>query len=718
MSDNTGDTIVIAKWSIGAALGVLIVAALMFGTVANVVATAPPPVSGYTVTIGETGLPSGQWWGATVNGVTHYVKAPSSNVFTGLSASTYYYYPATIGSNSSANTRWVSYSYYIPIYVPTQLANTVAYTEQFYTTFAITPVSSGSTTPTSNWYNAGSEVAIAGYDAQGYSFSKWTVSPSGSFTLAKSGSQATEVKITGVGTVTANFKQSKYSTSFSEVGLPSTSSWSVVFDGASSSSTTASTITTAAHAAGNYAWSVAPVSVGSSVEYVAVPASGNSLNVPNQPSQEIVFIKEVSLTFAVSPSPSGTTAPAAGTGFFVNGSVFPVTAYNGGGYIFSKWSLNESKVGIGSSSSQSTNATVKASTIITAKFVSGSECTTCSLKFTEIGLPTGAAWGVTFGPTNYVSSTTSLTVVGITGAASWAAFEPVGAGHNNLAYIPAYIGTTYTGSGYYSLGSTNSIEVVYTEYAWVTVNTNPSSPGGGAGPTQTTGWYQMNTPYPLSAIDSTTYTFSSWSTGGKNVTVGKSTSSSTTLTIAGPGTLTLNYAQFSSTIRFQEFGLPTGTTWAIDLTVGTGVWFTSSNQWINITDVPYGSWSWSALTLIYAGTGAVWNPMTPSGGAIPTNTATGSVDAPFQTAQAVVWGEEFSDTFAVSGTGPGTTNPTPGSAVWYWSGLVVPIMSENTSTGTFNAWSASTGAATFASSSSAATFATITGTGTITAKFT
>jgi len=306
---------------------------------------------------------------------------------------------------------------------------------------------------------------------------------------------------------------------------------------------------------------------------------------------------------------------------------------------------------------------------------------------------------------NYVSSTGSITIVGLTAAQSWSAFEPVSVGLFGVAYIPAYIGTTYTGSGYWGLGSTNSIEIVYTEYAWVTIVTNPQY-ASGVGLTQATGWYQLNTMYPISAAGSTTYTFSSWMTSGKNITLGSSSSSSTTMTVKGPATLTANYGQPTSTFHFLQYGLPKGTNWGVEVYSGSWIWYTSSTQWINITSATWGSYNWYALTYINAGTGAVWNPSNPSG----------SIDSPFQTYQAVVYAEQFSVAFAVSGTGAGTTNPS--TTAWYWVGTVLPIMAENTSSGAFSSWSATTGTATITSTTSSATFAKITGAGTITARFT
>jgi hypothetical protein len=688
---------VIAKMGIWAGFVAVIVVALMFGTVANSVAAAPATT--YTVKVTQMGVPSGTTWSAQLNGVT-LTSTTSSISFTGVAASSYYVYTSTVAGPT--DTQYVPSTTYTYITVPNSVAVTVSYVTQYYTTFAVSPSGSGSSYPGTNWYNAGSEVALSAQAASGYTFSKWTDSPSKSFTILNSKVGATEVAINGVGTLTATFKSSTKAATFSEFGLPSPiPSWSVTFDGSSSSGTGA-TITTSAHTAGGYSWSIAPVSISSSVEYVASPSSG-SLTLPTQTTQSVVFVKEFLVTFVASPSSTGSVYPS-GAGFYANNSAFPIFAYNTATEVFSKWSDNGSKVGLGSYSIAGTNASVHASTTVTATFKSGSECTTCTLTFNEVGLPAGTGWGVTFGSLNYVSSTGAVTVPGLTAGGSWAAFEPVSAGHYAVAYIPAYIGTTYTGSGYWNLGSTATIEVVYVEYAYVTFATTS---GSGAALSQATGWYQMGAEYALTGYGTSYYTFSSWTSSGHNLTLGSTSASATTFTVTGPGTITGNFAQPSATVHFFEFGLPRGTVWGISMNVPAAVWYTSSGNELNITTVAYGGYNWGALTNIYGGTGLQWMP----------SSYYGYLYVPFQTSTSVVFAEQALLAFTTtSNTGGGTISPS--ATTYYWIGTVLPIMASNgATTPNFVSWSDTAGTGTISSTSSAATFVTVAGTGTVTAKF-
>jgi hypothetical protein len=700
MSDNTGGRILSAKWGIWAALGAVVLVALMFGAVANTVAATP--ATSYTVKITETGLPSGAWWQATLTGGTVHYSKGTVITFTSVAAASDYIYTPPSPANSSVYIQYVPSVSYTYLTVPNTLSVTVAYTTQYYETFAVSPTSSGYAYPGSGWYNAGSEVAISAYASSGYSFTKWTNTSSKDFHVAQTSQEATEVQMLGVGTLTAAYKTTTTAVTFDEVGLPSSTSWSVTYDGASSSGT-GSSIKTAAHTVGNYQWTISPVSAGSTEQYAAEPSSGYVDNV-DQSTQEVTFVKQFLVTWTTSPS--GTTSPT-GAVWYNNGSVFPILAENSAGNIFSKWSGNESKVGLGNTANAGTNATVKASTTITAHFGSGTECTTCKLTFNEVGLPSGTSWGVSLGAYNFVSSSSSLSVSGLTAGASWSAFTPVSAGQFSVAYIPVTVGGVPTGSGYWSLGITSTIEVVYAQYAWVTFNANPSNSGSA---TQTTGWYQVGVTYPLSAIGSPSYTFTSWTSSGKNVTLGSTTSSSTTMVVKGPGLVTASFQQPTSTIHFIEYGLPKGTTWGVYPNNPTGVWYTSDTSWLNITDVGMGGYYWSALTNIFGGAfGLQWMPWSYYN----------EITTPYQNMESVVYAEQAQVAFATSGTAGGSIFPT--STTWYWVGTVLAIYAGNgttTPTAKFSSWSDTAGTGTITSTSSASTWVTVTGTGTVTAKFT
>jgi hypothetical protein len=681
----------IGRWVSWGAFGVVIVAAVMFGAVANTVAVSPP-VTSYTVTFKEVGLATGTSWSVTFNGVTN-TGTGTSIKFTGMSAGSYSYYYEDPVAGKTTSIRYVPWTYANTIAVPSVLTVTNVYQAQYYTTVGVTPVSSGGVNPGTNWYAAGSNLSISASASNGYAFQKWTVTPASSFVLASTTLESTEVVINGVGTITAHFTSTKYKISFLEVGLPVSTSWTVTFAGTSTVGST-STISAGSHGAGSYAWNIPDVSVGSTAQYAPTPSGSNTMYVPQQQTQEIVFVKQYLVTLADSPSGAGSTSPS-GAAYYTNGTSFPVIANPASGWVFSKWTVNQTKIGVGNVKDGGTNATVKNTGVLTADFVTGTPCTTCSLTFSEIGLPHGTTWGVTFGSATYGTSTASLTITGITASSSWGAFQYVGTGQYGVTYNPVA-----PNSGSWTLGSTSAITVVYEKFDYVTFQLSPYYAGGSA--TLGSGWYADASVNPLSAVSSAAWHFSSWTSTGPNVTFGAASASSTPMTVKGPGTVTMNFVQPTATVHFLEYGLPTGAYWGVAY---NGVNYYSTGQYINVTGAAYGNLGWSAESNIYGGVGIEWDAVSYYG----------AVNVPFQTYASVIYQKAVYVTFVAGGTSGGTVDPS--GSTWYLVGDALPILAENGTSVTFTAWSQTAGTATISSAGSASTVATIKATGTITASF-
>jgi hypothetical protein len=678
------------QWGFWAGLGVVLVAALMIGTVAN--AAAVTPAATYSVVFTENGLPSGTSWTVTFNSVAH-TGTGSTITVTGVAAGSSYYYSVTNPIAGKANIQYVTATTAGYLNVPYELKVAVVFTTQYYVTFAVAPTSGGSTTPGSNWYNAFTNLSISGSTAVGYSWLDWSVSDVAFLGLSSTSLQSTRLQINHPGTVTAHFTENKYTASFTESGLPASTHWSVTLNSVSSSGTTA-TLTSPSNTVGNQYWTVAPTSGGTGIQYAPSPASGY-MNIPYQLSQEIVFVKQYQVTFSVSPGGSGSTTPS-GAAYYTSGSSFPLFASPASGYVFAHWIVNETKFGVGNTRLAGTNATVKATAIATADFAAGTQCTTCALTFSEVGLPAGTAWGVVFGGYYYPTASASLAFTGLTAGNYWSAFSPVGTTQSGVAYYPT--GTT---SGYWYLGSTNSIEVVYQKFDYVTFQDNPTSGVGSA--TLSTGWYADGSVNALSAIGSSTYKFSSWSSSSTNVTLGSTSAASTTMKPTGPATVTENFVAPHVTLHFLEYGLPSGSSWGLTV---NGVPYFSPHPWLNITGSSYGGYSGSPYTNAYGVAGTQWAPSTTSY----------SMTAPYQTYQAIVFAKEVYVTFTTGGTGSGYVSPS--GSTWYWVGTILPILAENVTGSTFSAWTQTTGTATLGSTSSTATVATIKAPGTITATFT
>ena len=94
---------------------------------------------------------------------------------------------------------------------------------------------------------------------------------------------------------------------FTESGLPSGTSWSVTFNGATQSSST-NTIIFLGIAYGSYSWSAStPISGGTGIQYVA-PTSTGSITVPTVESQAVTYTTQYAVTF----SSSGLSGDATG----------------------------------------------------------------------------------------------------------------------------------------------------------------------------------------------------------------------------------------------------------------------------------------------------------------------------------------------------------------------------------------------------------------------
>ncbi len=677
----------IGKWGSWIALGVVLVAALMIGTVAS--AAAVPPATTYSVSFTESGLPSGTSWTVTFNSVAH-PGTTSTITVTGVAAGSYYYSVSNdIGGKVNVQYATITSAAYLSVPYEDKVA--VVYATQYYVTFTVAPTSAGSAIPGSNWYNAYTNLSISGSAAVGYSWSDWTVSNASLLVLSSSALESTRLQINHPGTVGAHFATSKYTASFSESGLPASTPWSVILNGVKSSGTSA-TLDLHIQYRGQR-----PLDRRSCRRGQRHPVHALAVDrlhehpLPAEPGDRLR--QAVSGHDLGEPGRAGSTTPS-GAAYYTSGSSFPLLATPSSSYIFKAWTVNETRVGLGSRALAGTNATVKASGDVIADFVAGTPCTTCTLTFHEIGLPANTAWGVYVNGYYHPTGSTSLVLTGLTTALSWSAFSPVGVGQYDVAYYP--VGTA---SSYWPLGSTNSIQVVYEKYDYVTFQNNPYFGSGSA--TISSGWYVDGSVNALSAIASSTNNFNSWSPSSSNVTLGSTSSASTTMKVTGPGVVTENFISPHVTLHFLEYGLPSGSSWGIAV---NGVPYFSSTPWLNISGSNYGGYSGSAYTNNYGVAGTQWEATSTSF----------SFTAPYQTYLATVFAKVVYVTFTTVGSG----STSPSGSTWYFVGTVLPILGENVTGSSFKAWSQTTGTATIGSTTSSGTTATIKGPGTITATFT
>jgi len=122
-------------------------------------------------------------------------------------------------------------------------------------------------------------------------------------------------------------------------------------------------------AQGSECWSLSstqtPIFGGTGVQYAAVNTNA-CMNVPQQTTQLILFVQQVSVSFIVSPAGSGTISPT-GTMYITVGTVVALQAFATAGFAFSSWASTGSIV-IANTASPATAATINGAGTITGTF--------------------------------------------------------------------------------------------------------------------------------------------------------------------------------------------------------------------------------------------------------------------------------------------------------------------------------------------------------------
>ncbi len=661
--------------------GLMILGALSTGLVAA--------ATTYSVTFNEVGVPSGTAWSLYFNGVTYSPTATSLTI-TGLSSGSYYWYFSTVAGTTGVQ--------YAPtgltgayMTVPTQTTQTLVYQKQFSVAFSVTPPGSGFTNPPyTTWVNAGGSVPITASHYTGYSFLSWSV-PKSVGTVNSTKSAATLLTVKGTGTVTANLKTLSTSGTFYETGLPSGTTWTVFFGGATYSSSTTS-VAVGSHPPGSESWTISPVSGSTGVEYVASPATG-SMDMPYLGAQTVIFTKEDQLTFAVTPSGGGSTAPT--TGYFPDGVALPITAATSTGYKFTSWSSSSSSATFANSSHSSTSVTATGPSTITAHFATGTTCTKCTATFYETGLPAGTTWDVSVGGTTYYSTGSSIVLTGLTAAFGFSVANPI-AGPPGTSYQPAPV------SSYFNIPYQNSVTLQYGTYYQVTLAQSPTysgttNPYYGA-------WYLAGSSFPLTATGTDLWAFKSWSSSTKKLTLSSKTAADTDVTVGAAGTITSNFVSPVKTETFVQTGLPAGTTWSI---VFDGLTYFSGGWDLNVTGVA-------------TSTSHYWNIPGPVAGSsygvqYAAWTTASSVQVAYTTSFELMFVQQVQVGFIAGGTTGGTVYPS--TTQYYNVGTLLAIDAYNSSTVHFKSWSSTGGPLTIGQTTWATTTVLIGGPGNVTAAF-
>ncbi|HXW36993.1 MAG TPA: hypothetical protein VEJ36_03710 [Nitrososphaerales archaeon] len=461
------------------------------------------------------------------------------------------------------------------------------------------------------------------------------------------------------------------------------------------------------------------------------------------------------VTFAVSPTGTGTTAPS-GTLVWENAGSLAISATPNSGYAFASWSSSTGSITFASSTSASTTATISGSGTITANFAIAYTVTFDAPVIRTAGDVSGSTTvlTVTIGGTGATCTGGTATAVKesalpdsftvATGTdVCYAYSSPISTTSAGVQF--AWSSTSGTGSasavttqsGSFTLTSASTVTATYVAQYQVTFASSglDSSATGTVVTVNGNAETYTSLPYSVYITSGQQVTFAwtatvSSSTSGKQFIFSSSTQASP-YTVTGVVTITGTYTpQYKITLTDTGIGSDTSTNTVLTVnTGGTGATCTgagSTSTTLTQGQLPFTTGYLSSGTCVYfAYTSPVattattkqysWSS-TGSTGIAPAQTGqTGQFTA---TAVGTITGTyvtQYQITFAVTPSGSGTTAPT-GTSVWENAGALA-ITATPGSGYTFTSWSSSTGSITFASATSASTTATIGGSGTITATF-
>jgi len=255
----------------------------------------------------------------------------------------------------------------------------------------ISAVTTGTSPYTYQWYSevpSGSSYSlISGATSANYNFTTSDSTTTGTWSFEI---QVTDTTGASINSTAASVTVSALNNvTFTESGLPSGTSWSVTFNG-TTLSTTATNITFTDVTLGNYSWNASMLILGGTgTRYVASTSSG-TMDVPAQASQTITYTTQYQVTFAVTPSGSGSTSPA-GSNVWENAGTLSITATSGAGYSFSSWSSDTGSITFVNANSASTTATISGTGTITAQATLPSPTSTPTRTPTPTPTPTASS---------------------------------------------------------------------------------------------------------------------------------------------------------------------------------------------------------------------------------------------------------------------------------------------------------------------------------------
>ena len=344
-------------------------------------------------------------------------------------------------------------------------------------------------------------------------------------------------------TQTISWTQAAYSVDFTESGLPTGTSWSVTFNGATSSSSNPTISFTAPN--GTYPFSVGPVP-----GYSPNPQSG-SLTVNGAPITQTISWTQAAyaVTFSEGGLPSGTE-------WFLNITGEPGAASTtssltvnlpDGTYSFSIASTNKHYAPAPGTGTFTVDSGTYSQSVTFALVAS-------SLVVTESGLPSSTSWYLNISGENPLASTTTEIAVSLpNGTYAYA----VATGNKEYAPFPASGGFTIDGAGV-AVSVPFSLNVYPLTFMEVGLPAGTSWSvvlGGPSSGVSTTPWINMT------QANTTDLTFSLGLVPGFSPTPAHGV----VQVLGGPVSVRIVFTTANYTVVFEEIGLALGTDWGANL---------------------------------------------------------------------------------------------------------------------------------------------------------
>ncbi len=297
-----------------------------------------PPPNSYAIKFVETGLPSGHRWNVTLAGQT---VASTNTTVTFHQTNGAYRYSVATPLWGATGVRFVASPPNGTVTVSNASASVpIAYATQYNLSVTVSPVGTGTASPSGGWTAAGSVVPLSATPASGYLFSQWVGSgvgsysgtaPSAEFTIAGPVSEVAD--FTPVNST--NSTSPTYPLTLAVTGLPAGENWSVVLNGARWTTDQTEITVPGWNGTVSYAFET-PIPVSSTVEYVADPNSG-SANLSSAPATvTMAYGTDAWLAGVASGSGQVNVTPAA-SGWYRVGTQVEFRATAPAGVVFAYW---------------------------------------------------------------------------------------------------------------------------------------------------------------------------------------------------------------------------------------------------------------------------------------------------------------------------------------------------------------------------------------------